>query len=286
MLKIGSFAGITGLSVKALRHYDDTGVLTPHSVDGSSGYRWYAEEQVRAGVVVRALRSAGVALAEIHGVTHEADALGVLERSRAQVLAEREAEDRAYRAAAAELRALAAPVHVDTRPRRGQRFVGCLLGLAGADSPEPTTDEANAAFADLYARLAGAGAELTGAFWTTMRTSETGAIELLGCWEVSTLPDGFVRGPEERVGALGAGQELVATWTPVEGEELGEDALHPAVVALFDRLGALGIELGERHTEIRQTVLYRDQDLCSVEVAVTLPDSAGVTSSESAMNHM
>ncbi|MFF9654274.1 MerR family DNA-binding transcriptional regulator [Streptomyces sp. NPDC014622] len=33
MLRIGEFAGLTGLIVKALRHYDEKGVLVPADVD-------------------------------------------------------------------------------------------------------------------------------------------------------------------------------------------------------------------------------------------------------------
>lgn len=36
MLKIGEFAGLTGLSVKALRHDDETRALVPADVDDRS----------------------------------------------------------------------------------------------------------------------------------------------------------------------------------------------------------------------------------------------------------
>ena len=60
MMNIGEFAALTGLGVKALRHYDERGVLTPAAVDPVSGYRKYGEEQVRTGVVLKTLRDAGV----------------------------------------------------------------------------------------------------------------------------------------------------------------------------------------------------------------------------------
>lgn len=53
MLSIGEFAGLTGLSVKALRHYDEKGILVPVEADENSGYRRYGEEQVRDGAVIR-----------------------------------------------------------------------------------------------------------------------------------------------------------------------------------------------------------------------------------------
>ena len=40
LLPIGRFARATRLSVKALRHYDELGLLRPAFVDPSSGYRY------------------------------------------------------------------------------------------------------------------------------------------------------------------------------------------------------------------------------------------------------
>lgn len=39
MLSIGGFASATQLSLKALRLYDQLGILKPRYVDGDSGYR-------------------------------------------------------------------------------------------------------------------------------------------------------------------------------------------------------------------------------------------------------
>ena len=79
MLSIGEFAGMTGLSVKALRHYDEKGVLVPRDVDPRSGYRRYGEDQVRAGVVVRALRAADVPLADVAHSVAAGDGRAALE---------------------------------------------------------------------------------------------------------------------------------------------------------------------------------------------------------------
>ena len=45
MITIGEFALSTGVSVKALRFYDDRGLLTPAEVDPHSGYRRYSAAQ-------------------------------------------------------------------------------------------------------------------------------------------------------------------------------------------------------------------------------------------------
>jgi DNA-binding transcriptional MerR regulator len=41
LLSIGRFAFASGLTVKALRHYAEIGLLRPAHVAGSSGYRYY-----------------------------------------------------------------------------------------------------------------------------------------------------------------------------------------------------------------------------------------------------
>src|SRR5215471_12850996 len=64
MLSIGRFARLTGLMVKALRHYDELGLLRPAHVDEWTGYRWYEPSQVRDAVAVRRLRSLRVPLDE------------------------------------------------------------------------------------------------------------------------------------------------------------------------------------------------------------------------------
>src|SRR5215471_4494172 len=64
MLSIGRFARMTGLTVKALRHYDELGLLRPAHVDDWTGYRWYERSQVREAVAVRRLRALRVPLDE------------------------------------------------------------------------------------------------------------------------------------------------------------------------------------------------------------------------------
>jgi DNA-binding transcriptional MerR regulator/effector-binding domain-containing protein len=65
MLSIGRFARLTGLTVKALRHYDELGLLRPARVDDWTGYRWYEPSQLREAVAVRRLRSLRIPLDEV-----------------------------------------------------------------------------------------------------------------------------------------------------------------------------------------------------------------------------
>jgi DNA-binding transcriptional MerR regulator len=56
LLGIGAFALMSGLSITALRHYDDVGLLQPAYVDPYTGYRRYASSQVRTGRLIGTLR--------------------------------------------------------------------------------------------------------------------------------------------------------------------------------------------------------------------------------------
>lgn len=64
-LLIGEFAAATQLSPKALRLYDEQGILRPAGVDGTNGYRYYSADQVAAGRLVRTLREMDLSLAEV-----------------------------------------------------------------------------------------------------------------------------------------------------------------------------------------------------------------------------
>jgi DNA-binding transcriptional MerR regulator len=65
MLSIGRFARLSGLTVKALRHYDELGLLRPAHVDSWTGYRWYERAQVQDAAAVRRLRGLRLPLDEI-----------------------------------------------------------------------------------------------------------------------------------------------------------------------------------------------------------------------------
>ncbi|WP_019549760.1 MerR family transcriptional regulator [Streptomyces sulphureus] len=65
LLTIGTFARAAGLSQKALRLYDGTGLLRPAHVDPATGYRYYAESQLAEARLVAWLRRLGMPLARI-----------------------------------------------------------------------------------------------------------------------------------------------------------------------------------------------------------------------------
>ncbi|WP_406459123.1 protein phosphatase 2C domain-containing protein [Streptomyces sp. NBC_00876] len=65
MVTIGAFARLSRLSAKALRRYDELGLLTPALVDPVNGYRYYDPAQARTARLVAWLRRIGMPLARI-----------------------------------------------------------------------------------------------------------------------------------------------------------------------------------------------------------------------------
>src|ERR1700691_3169287 len=64
-MSIGEFARLSRLSAKALRLYDELGLLPPAQVAPDSGYRWYGGGQLDNARLVASLRQIGVPLAQI-----------------------------------------------------------------------------------------------------------------------------------------------------------------------------------------------------------------------------
>jgi DNA-binding transcriptional MerR regulator len=79
LITIGDFSRMTHLSVKALRHYHDVGLLEPADVDRDSGYRLYDPGQVPVAQVIRRFRDLGMPVEEIRSMLN---APGTEERNR------------------------------------------------------------------------------------------------------------------------------------------------------------------------------------------------------------
>jgi len=65
MFKIGDFSRLSRISVKALRYYDEIGLLKPVQVDQFTGYRYYAADQLPRLHYILALKDTGLSLEEI-----------------------------------------------------------------------------------------------------------------------------------------------------------------------------------------------------------------------------
>ncbi|MFJ4841992.1 MerR family DNA-binding transcriptional regulator [Streptomyces sp. NPDC088746] len=95
LVTIGEFARLSRLSAKALRRYDELGLLRPALVDPVNGYRYYDRAQAEPARLVAWLRRIGMPLARISEVVALDDG-----------------------AAAAEIRAYWARVEAETAARR------------------------------------------------------------------------------------------------------------------------------------------------------------------------
>jgi len=78
-VSIGEFARRSRLSVKALRLYDERGVLVPARVDATSGYRYYDVSQLEVARLVAMLRQLDFSLAAIRELL-ACDAVDAAER--------------------------------------------------------------------------------------------------------------------------------------------------------------------------------------------------------------
>ncbi|GGV16883.1 hypothetical protein GCM10010182_42290 [Actinomadura cremea] len=271
MLSIGEFANMTGLSVKALRHYDEKEVLSPVEVDPATGYRRYSEGQVRSGALVRAMRDAGLPLPAVAAAVRDNDVASALDEHRRRVLAERTREDAAFENARLVVSAFAAPVEVTERESAARPYVGRALGVRTDGADEASDEAANELLMGLFADLRRDGFGPAGQFWSAVREGDAPEhAEVVCCWPTEgPVPDGW-GGVGTIVGVLPERRELVATWRSATGGPLPEGSVHPAVVALFDAIAARDVVVS--HDEVRQTVLGQDEDDHAVEVAVTIKE--------------
>jgi DNA-binding transcriptional MerR regulator len=161
LVTIGEFSRMTHLSVKALRHYHDVGILTPADVDGVSGYRRYAATQVAAAQLIRRLRDLEMPLDDVRTVLAAAD-VDTRNAAITAHLARMEQRLEQTRATVASLRALldgeraAAAItirHIDTTP---------AIAIEGSVAFDDCDSWLTAAYEELEAARAAAHLALTG----------------------------------------------------------------------------------------------------------------------------
>jgi DNA-binding transcriptional MerR regulator len=145
LLTIGEFSRATHLSVKALRHYDEVGLLSPADVDRASGYRRYALGQVPAAQVIRRFRDLDMPIDLIREVLGAPDR-ETRDRVIVDHLARMEAKLDQTQATVASLRGLlegrsSAPAPVEVRNDPAS-LVLCIRGRVLWDEAEPWLDDA------------------------------------------------------------------------------------------------------------------------------------------------
>lgn len=72
-VSIGDFSRMTHLSIKALRHYHDVGLLEPASIDAQTGYRSYDTGQVSLAQIIRRFRDLGMPVEQVKAVLGASD---------------------------------------------------------------------------------------------------------------------------------------------------------------------------------------------------------------------
>ena len=163
MLTIGDFSRMTHLSVKALRHYHDLGVLAPAAVDPFTGYRSYDTSQVGSAQVIRRLRDLGMPLDSIAAVLAAPD-LEARNREIAAHLTRMERQLEQTQASVAALRALlTGPAE---RPAIELRAIPAVTALAVRQVVDAAdlTEWGSGAFDALAAALSAAGLTAAGPY--------------------------------------------------------------------------------------------------------------------------
>lgn len=106
MIKIGDFSKLSQVTVKALRLYDEMGLLKPARVDNFTGYRYYSADQLPRLNRIIALKDLGLSLEQIALLLKDnlpAEQLrGMLKMKRAEI--EQRLEDEQERLARVEAR--------------------------------------------------------------------------------------------------------------------------------------------------------------------------------------
>jgi DNA-binding transcriptional MerR regulator len=161
LVTIGDFSHMTHLSVKALRHYHDVGLLEPASIDTTTGYRYYDTSQVTVAQVIRRFRDLGMPIDEVKAVITAPD---LATRSEVIVRHLKEMESRlaGTQAAVASLRNLmeapAAPIQIEYRSVPATSALAIAEMVAVSDGMRWWTE----AFDELHKAVARSGSTRNG----------------------------------------------------------------------------------------------------------------------------
>ena len=244
LLPIGDFARATHLSVKALRHYDDVGLLVPAEVDPATGYRRYRAAQVPAAHLIRRLRDLDMPLPEIRHVLAAPDvdardaAIGrhlrrmesALETTQASVAALRALLERRDEATPVDRRALLAtraaaitePVGWDAAEDWLAAAFDSLHGAVGDDACGPDGALYGRAFFERHLGDVTAFVPVPGGF--VARTRRIAIVELPAATYAVTAHHGPFDRLDEAYGALGShvAANLLGTDGPIREHYLDD----------------------------------------------------------------
>lgn len=90
MFRIGEFSKMGKITIKALRYYDEIGLLKPEEIDKFSGYRFYGTNQLVTLHQIQSFRQIGLSTHEIKLIFSGYDAESVLLKRKAELTAQLE----------------------------------------------------------------------------------------------------------------------------------------------------------------------------------------------------
>jgi DNA-binding transcriptional MerR regulator len=161
LLTIGEFSKMTYLSVKALRHYHDVGLLEPVDIDSTTGYRRYSTAQVSTAQAIRRFRELDMPLEQVRAVL---DAPDVTSRNEAILTHLRHMQQQLERTqtTVASLQTLLEDVQRTSTV--GRRSIGPTSTLAITESVgfDDTGDWCGSAFDELHRELGRVGLDPAG----------------------------------------------------------------------------------------------------------------------------
>lgn len=222
LVPIGGFASRCRLSIKALRHYDELGLLRPRHVDVTTGYRYYDRWQAPAAIAIALLRSLDVPLPAIRELLADDDPAAlarVLDRERERRAREIAQAETALRSIERLMRAgTVFPYDVTLREEPAQT----LLVVEGRATADLHVAVGTALAGELLGRLERLGRTPIGPILCLLPRSDDDDLILQMCTPIADPPPSG-----ERVLTLPAGSVAVARHVgPYEEMGLADLALH------------------------------------------------------------
>ena len=86
MYQIGEFSKMSKTTVKALRYYDEIGILKPEVVDDFTGYRFYTTKQLLELHTIHSLRQIGLSMEEIKLIMSGENEQFILEKRKKEII--------------------------------------------------------------------------------------------------------------------------------------------------------------------------------------------------------
>ena len=88
MFRIGEFSKMSKTTIKALRYYDEIGLLKPEQTDPFTSHRFYTTDQLLKLHRIQALRQVGLSIDEIRAIINGQNVVSILEKRKAELMAE------------------------------------------------------------------------------------------------------------------------------------------------------------------------------------------------------